>query len=65
MEKLIEFSLQLSAEELGMVLHALELYSLDMANAATVAGDDSALKSHESVEAIISLIESRTGLGHD
>lgn len=65
MEKIIEFSLELSHEELNMVLHALELYSLDMANAATVAGDESSLEAHESVESIISLIETRTGLNYD
>ena len=66
MDKLIEISLELSDEEIGMVLHALEIYSLDMVAVATVSGSGvdqrGAYDAHEAVESIIRSIEFQAGL---
>jgi len=65
MDKLIEIGLNLSEDETEMVLHALEVYSMDMVTAATVSGDYDAHVAHESIELIIKSIESQAGLAED
>ena len=66
MDKLIEISLELSDEEIGMILHALEIYSLDMVAASTISGAGvdkrEAHVAHETVESIIKSIEFQAGL---